>query len=567
MRCYALVVRADVCVADLDFYGAIKLVNYLREAFKMHGKPPVEVGRLREENFADEKYLQPVLAEDALLFSLDEVLGLANRRRKSKEEDDNKSATVDGNADLNLDHMSSFDKSRKIMKLEERVAQLTRMEEDFKAYKEMVAHTIDTQWNSDNTIDPATSAISKPPSHTTATQPHTAPPPPAPYLPDPPDPYFDSYAHPFIHETMLKDRVRTNTYHRFIHGHKALFAHRTVLDVGCGTGILSFFAASAGAAKVHAVDNSSIILRAREIAATNNLSGTVRFHRGKIEELHRDVPELEDVSGKVDILVSEWMGYALLYEAMLDSVIAARDLYLRPPSSPSQPETAGLMVPSHCTIHLAPCADPEYIDDTQTYWRDVYGYDYAPMLSTPDFHTDAVVRDVPSRSLCAAPTLLKTFALQSVTTADLDFVAPFSFTITRDVESLDGFALWFDAFFLPPPSNVRKELPADVDGANWRGPGVAFTTGPLGKDLTHWQMVWLGIDRITEKVGGRDGRMRPKKLRKGAKVEGTVGYKKRTGGEGDEERARKRELEILLTWRVEEEGVVTEEGRQAWLMK
>ena len=33
---------------------------------------------------------------------------------------------------------------------------------------------------------------------------------------------------------------------------------------------------------------------------------------------------------KVDVIVSEWMGYFLLYESMLDSVIWARDRYLAP---------------------------------------------------------------------------------------------------------------------------------------------------------------------------------------------------------------------------------------------
>ena len=33
---------------------------------------------------------------------------------------------------------------------------------------------------------------------------------------------------------------------------------------------------------------------------------------------------------KVDIIISEWMGYFLLYESMLDSVLWARDKYLVP---------------------------------------------------------------------------------------------------------------------------------------------------------------------------------------------------------------------------------------------
>lgn len=39
-----------------------------------------------------------------------------------------------------------------------------------------------------------------------------------------------------IHETMLKDEVRTNAYRDFIYENKQLFQGKTVLDIGCGTG-------------------------------------------------------------------------------------------------------------------------------------------------------------------------------------------------------------------------------------------------------------------------------------------------------------------------------------------
>ncbi len=56
-----------------------------------------------------------------------------------------------------------------------------------------------------------------------------------------------------IHEEMLKDKVRTGTYQKAILSNPHLFKNKTVLDIGCGTGILCLFAAKAGAKHVYGV--------------------------------------------------------------------------------------------------------------------------------------------------------------------------------------------------------------------------------------------------------------------------------------------------------------------------
>ena len=131
------------------------------------------------------------------------------------------------------------------------------------------------------------------------------------------DYYFDSYGHHAIHEEMLKDEVRTKTYQMAILQNKHLFADKIVLDVGCGTGILSMFAAQAGANHVYAVDCSAILGQARKIVEKNGFADKITCIKGKVEEI--DLPVAQ-----VDIIVSEWMGYMLLY-VIKDNVFAVED--------------------------------------------------------------------------------------------------------------------------------------------------------------------------------------------------------------------------------------------------
>lgn len=55
---------------------------------------------------------------------------------------------------------------------------------------------------------------------------------------------------------MLKDEVRTLTYRNAMYHNKHVFKDKIVLDVGSGTGILSMFAANAGAKHVYWVSQT-----------------------------------------------------------------------------------------------------------------------------------------------------------------------------------------------------------------------------------------------------------------------------------------------------------------------
>lgn len=83
--------------------------------------------------------------------------------------------------------------------------------------------------------------------------------------------YFKMYDSSQIHETMLKDRSRTNAYYNAIMENKQFFRDKIVLDVGCGTGILCLLAVKAGAKHVIGIDNSNIIEVAKKIVADNEM--------------------------------------------------------------------------------------------------------------------------------------------------------------------------------------------------------------------------------------------------------------------------------------------------------
>jgi Ribosomal protein L11 methyltransferase (PrmA) len=134
--------------------------------------------------------------------------------------------------------------------------------------------------------------------------------------------YFNEYGEVSIHRAMLSDRVRCEIYRKAIDCFAAEdFCGKVVLDLGCGTGLLSCFCARAGAAKVYAVEASSMANTARSIVRTNHLDHIVTVINERLEDTL--LPE------KVDVIVSEWMGCFLLFEGMLDSVLYARDHYLK----------------------------------------------------------------------------------------------------------------------------------------------------------------------------------------------------------------------------------------------
>ncbi|KAK9511298.1 hypothetical protein O3M35_005875 [Rhynocoris fuscipes] len=230
------------------------------------------------------------------------------------------------------------------------------------------------------------------------------------------DYYFDSYAHFGIHEEMLKDEVRTLTYRNSMYHNKHLFKDKIVLDVGCGTGILSMFAAKAGAKKVIGIECSNIVEYARRIVADNDLSHIITIVKGKVEQVN-----LPDGIDKVDIIISEWMGYCLFYESMLDTVVFARDKWLKPD---------GLLFPDRACLYITAIEDRQYKDEKINWWDNVYGFNMSSIRSVAI--TEPLVDVVDPKQVVTNSALVKEVDLYSVTKEDLNFSSDFTLQVCRD---------------------------------------------------------------------------------------------------------------------------------------
>ncbi|KAI1143475.1 protein arginine N-methyltransferase 1 [Hypoxylon sp. FL0543] len=270
--------------------------------------------------------------------------------------------------------------------------------------------------------------------------------------------YYNSYNHHGIHEEMLKDEVRTKSYMNAIVQNKHLFKDKVVLDVGCGTAILSMFAVKAGAKHVIGVDMSTIIFKAKEIVKVNGMADKITLIQGKMEEIELPFP-------KVDIIISEWMGYFLLYESMLDTVLYARDRYLA---------KDGLIFPDKATIFVCGIEDGEYKDEKIGFWDNVYGFDYSPLKETA--LAEPLVDTVEVKAAVTDPTAVLTLDLYTCTTADLAFSIPFKLTARRD-DFIHALVAWFDIDFTACHKPIR------------------FSTGPHTK-YTHWKQTVFYLNQV-----------------------------------------------------------------------
>lgn len=422
-----------------DFFGYVKLINYLRANFS--GKQPPTCEELNASKclwLEGERYLKPVLVDDPLL--------MFNIFDSGEElEDEFFEVTPKNDAGESFNQMPG----NLVMENTKLTNELNQLKDQMKKMQLVMQ---DILINNNNEITRSVSACRKAELDDEDYEDSG---------------YFQSYDHFDIHREMLQDKTRTLAYKNAVVQNPSVFKDKVVLDVGCGSGILSMIAAKAGAKKVYAVEKSEIVTSAIANIFENGFQDKIKVLHSNVEEI--DLPE------KVDIIISEWMGYFLLYESMLDSVLQAAGKWLNP---------GGVLLPNQCKIYLCASNCSQIYDKYVDYWQDVYGFKMSCMKSS--VVKEATVLDVPATSIVTNSA--KVFDLQITKDSNqkqLDFKQKFALTSNAD-DKIRFIVGYFDVDF------------------NLSETSINLPTCPVkkGERSTHWkQTVFFLPQPLTVKAG------------------------------------------------------------------
>lgn len=254
-----------------------------------------------------------------------------------------------------------------------------------------------------------------------------------------------------FHHWLIADTSRTGTYQKALS--QVVRPNDVVLDIGAGSGILSFFACQAGARKVYAVEMSGALPLARELCAGNSFNHIVEFRQGRSQEIQLPEP--------VDVIVSDTGCSFGLQGGLLGILLDARKRFLRP---------GGRIVPRSLQLFVAPVEikDGRNLD----IWnKDRYGLD---LFSLRRFaaNTDYHIRVGPEEVL-APPGLLTTIHFEEVSSP---YIAAETLSVAERDGVMHGLAAW-----------IALEL----------APGISFTNSPLAPTVD-WLHSFFPIETPVE---------------------------------------------------------------------
>lgn len=275
---------------------------------------------------------------------------------------------------------------------------------------------------------------------------------------------FQYFADLTRHDDMLADRVRVDTYFEAIDKH--VREGDEVIDLGTGTGLLSCFAARAGARLVHAVEYGPIIEAAEDVAAENGITN-IAFHRVSSREF--------SLPHRIDVIVHEQLGAALFNEHVVANVVDLRDRLLK---------EGGLILPHRLRLFVAPVQADEGLYAPFAWEETLHGLTFRALRPYGEAHPEGylyrVYNPLPLDVFLAEPKPVVDVDLLTATPTELPASIRYSETASRE-GVLHGFCVFFDARF-------DEEL--------------SITTSPVDPArAVHWSIPMLRAERHKVRPG------------------------------------------------------------------
>jgi protein arginine N-methyltransferase 1 len=251
------------------------------------------------------------------------------------------------------------------------------------------------------------------------------------------------------HRSMLLDQVRTESFLQAIL--KTVKAGDVVLDMGCGIGILSYFACMSGARRVYAVEQDPIIELAKAICRQNGYQDQVVFVNDWSNNI--ELPE------PVDVIVTETLGNIGFEEGILGWVMDAKERFLA---------EGGRIIPRSIELVLVPVENSSDYAGIESWTQSFYSLDLSPVRSLAANHL--LWAELSPDSFLAEPASTVCVDMTGVESTDIG--GEVTFLVKRD-GVLHGIGGWFIANLAP---------------------GVTLTNAPPLKTLS-WNQAFLPLER------------------------------------------------------------------------
>jgi protein arginine N-methyltransferase 1 len=259
---------------------------------------------------------------------------------------------------------------------------------------------------------------------------------------------MEEFASPILQESLLLDKARCDAYREAIH--RTVKSGDVVVDLGAGTGLLSFFALQAGARRVYAIEMSDIADAAAELIAANGFEDRITLIRKNSKKVA--LPE------RCDVLVTETLSaFCFDTENVIEFVADARTRFLKPEARIIPESADTFLMPFSSDAFGAGRLPPRY-----------YDLDFKP-FSKRLFKSYGIVRasGQPFVALSQPAPVYHIDFCKDTANPGKTF-APFR--ITADGR-LDGFLGWFEARLCE---------------------GVTLSNSPY-LPLTHWWQFYLPV--------------------------------------------------------------------------